>query len=102
MKEDLKEIILIGLGAVSLTSEKAKEMKDEMLKKGKEVFEQGKIANEELKHNIAEKIKENVTVVEEKTATKEDLKDIIKKMTAEEKKELLGLLKEKEKATNEK
>ena len=39
MKEDFKNIILMGLGAMSLTTEKAQEMKKELLKKGEEVYE---------------------------------------------------------------
>lgn len=94
MKEDLKNILLMGLGAMSLTSEKAKELKKELLEKGTKVYEDGKVANEELKHNIEKKIKENVTViVEEKELSKEDLVKRIHDMTSEEKEEILKLLK---------
>lgn len=94
MKEDLKNILLMGLGAMSLTSEKAKELKKELLEKGTKVYEDGKVANEELKHNIEKKIKENVTViVEEKELSKEDLVKKIYDMTSEEKEEILKLLK---------
>ena len=54
----------MGLGAMSLTNEKAKELKEELLKKGQELYEKGAVANEELKHNINEAIKDRVTVVE--------------------------------------
>lgn len=94
MKEDLKNILLMGLGAMSLTSEKAKELKKELLEKGTKVYEDGKVANEELKHNIEKKIKENVTViVEEKELSKEDLVKKVHDMTSEEKEEILKLLK---------
>ena len=98
MKEELKNIILMGLGVMSLTNEKAKELWSELLKKGSELYEKGKIANEELKHNIEQKIKENVTVVyEKKDVTKEDILDRINEMTPEEKKEIMNLLKDKSK-----
>jgi len=98
MKEELKNVILMGLGVMSLTNEKAKELKEELIKKGSELYEKGKVANEELKHNIEEKIKENVTVVyEKKEVTKEDILDKIKDMTPEEKKEIMAFLKEKQK-----
>ena len=98
MKEELKNIILMGLGVMSLTNEKAKELRSELLKKGSELYEKGKIANEELKHNIEQKIKENVTVVyEKKDVTKEDILDRINEMTTEEKKEIMNLLKDKSK-----
>lgn len=98
MKEDLKNIILMGLGVMSLTNEKAQDLKKELLEKGSELYEKGKVANEELKHNIQEKMKENVTVVYEKNeVTKDDIIDSIKKLSEEEKKEIMDALKEKPK-----
>ena len=94
MKEELKNIMLMGLGAMSLTTDKAKEIKNE-LEKGTKIYEEGKVANEELKHNIEEKIKENVTVVvENKEVTTEEVKEAIQKMSKEEKNEIMKLLKE--------
>ena len=50
----MKNIVLAGIGAVAVTSEKAKDVVDEMVKKGELTVEQGKVLNEELKHNIKE------------------------------------------------
>lgn len=102
MKEELKNIFLMGLGAMSMTNDKANELKKDLLQKGEEMLEAGKVANEELKHNIKEKMKENVTVVVEKDITKEKLKETIKSLSKEEKKELLELLKEETKKKDEK
>ena len=99
MKETLENIMLMGLGAMVMTSEKAKGLKEELLKKGEEAYKQGQELNEELKHNISEKIKENVTVtVEKKELTKEELIDKIKGLSEEDKKEILKLLKAKKDA----
>ena len=67
--EDLKKIMLAGIGAVEVTSEKSMELKDDLVKKGQVTVEQGKELNEELKRNIKAKVQDavNVTVV-----TKED------------------------------
>ncbi len=93
MKEDLKNIFLMGLGAMSLTSEKAKELKEQLLEKGNKLYQDGKVANEELKHNIEEKLKENVTVVvNKKEITKDDILEKVKTLTDEEKQELLNAL----------
>ena len=97
MKEDLKNILLMGLGARSLTNEKAKELKNDLLEKGNKLYNEGKVANEELKHNIENKIKENITVVvEQKDITKDDILKAIKDMSKEDKKEIVDLLKEKD------
>ncbi|WP_294350240.1 phasin family protein [uncultured Clostridium sp.] len=50
--EDLKKILLAGIGAVALTAEKSKELVDEFVKKGELTVQQGKVLNEELKRNI--------------------------------------------------
>ena len=45
MKETIKEVLLMGLGAMSLTGEKAKELKKELLEKGEEAYKEGTIKN---------------------------------------------------------
>ena len=102
MKEELKNIFLMGLGAMSMTNEKAQVLKQELLQKGEEMLEAGKVANEELKHNLKEKMKENVTVVVNEKISKENLAETIKSLSKEEKQELLNLLKEDTKEKNKK
>ena len=102
MKEELKNIFLMGLGAMSMTNDKATELKKELLQKGEEMLEAGKVANEELKHNLKEKMKENVSVVVKEEASKEKIKETIKNLSKEEKQELLNLLKEETKKKDEK
>ena len=94
MKETLENIMLMGLGAMAMTSEKAKDLKEELLKKGKEAYKSGQELNEELKHNIKEKMKDNITVTVEKAdLTKEELADKINELSEDDKKEILKLLK---------
>ncbi len=98
MKETLENVFLMGLGALAMTSERASELKEELLKKGEEAYKSGKALNEELKHNISEKIKENVTVVAvNPEMTKEDLAKEIEKLSDEDKKDMLNLLKKNKK-----
>lgn len=59
--DDLKKLLLAGVGAVALTAEKSKEVIEELVKKGELTVEQGKVLNEELKHNVAEKLREPIT-----------------------------------------
>ena len=102
MKEELKNIFLMGLGAMSMTNDKANELKKDLLQKGEEMLEAGKVANEELKHNLKETLKENVTVVVQEDVTPDKLKEGISKLSKEEKNELLKSLKEEEKKKDEK
>lgn len=100
MKENIKNVLLMGLGAISLTGEKAVELKKELLEKGESLYKEGAIKNEELKRDIKEKIKENATI-EVTTVTKEDIIDIIKGMTDEEKEEISELLKSRSEKNDE-
>lgn len=60
MSEEVKRIFLAGLGAVSATSEKSRQIVDELVKQGELTLEQGKTINEELKRNVKEKIREHL------------------------------------------
>ncbi len=84
LSDDLKKIILAGIGAAALTSEKAKQMIDEFVKKGELTVEQGKVLNEELKHNISRKIKESVTVSVTVPQSIDDIEKAVGNLTPEE------------------
>ena len=58
LSDDLKRAFLFGVGAIAKTTEKSKELIDELIEKGAITVEQGKSLNEELKHNLQEKILE--------------------------------------------
>ncbi|HJJ04685.1 MAG TPA: hypothetical protein OIM45_02225 [Clostridiaceae bacterium] len=92
MKENMKDVLLMGLGALSLTGEKANELKKELLERGESLYKEGSIKNEELKRSLKDKIKEN-TNIKVTTATKEEIVDIINSMSDEEKEEISSLLK---------
>lgn len=74
MKEDLKRIFFMGLGLMSETGDIIEEEKNKLFKKGEELYNKGLIANEELKHNLKEKLEPEENT---KKATKSSiLKDI--------------------------
>lgn len=58
LSDDLKRAFLFGVGAIAKTTEKSKELIDELIEKGAITVEQRKSLNEELKHNLQEKILE--------------------------------------------
>ena len=62
LSEGLRKLVLAGIGAVAATKEKSEGILDELVKKGELTVEQGKVLNEELKHNIKDAIRENVTL----------------------------------------
>ena len=85
--EDLKKIMLAGIGAVAVTSEKSMELIDDLVKKGQVTVEQGKELNEGLKRNIKTKVQDtinehvNVTVV---TKGDENILDKLDTLSEEE------------------
>ena len=78
LSDNLKKIFLAGIGAVAVTAEKSKDLLDEMVEKGELTVEQGKVLNEELKHNVKKKV--NAL----KPASAEELSDLLDKMTPEQ------------------
>lgn len=84
----LKKLLLAGVGTVAVTAEKSKEILDELVKKGELTVEQGKVLNQELKHNIKETIKTKTTPAPTPEAPKEDIKDTLAKLSPEQLAEL--------------
>lgn len=100
LNEGLKKILLAGVGAVAVTAETAKDVVDNLVKKGELTVEQGKVLNEELKQNAKEKVKEHVSV----TVVKEykDAMDAVSHMDPDELAALKAKIAEAEKANEEK
>lgn len=82
--DEAKKIFLAGLGAAAITAEKSKQMVDELVKKGELTIEQGKVLNEQLKHNVSEKVKEHVTVNVTVSGDVDSVKKAIEKMSPED------------------
>ena len=84
--DNIKKVILIGIGAMASTAEKSKEIVDDLVRKGEITAQQGKTLNEELKHKIKENvetIKENVSSAiapEKKEKKEEEINDVISKL----------------------
>lgn len=83
LTDGLKKILLAGIGTVAVTAEKSKDVLDELVKKGELTVEQGKVLNEELKHNIKKTVKDNVNV-SVKAFSPEELTELLGKMTPEQ------------------
>lgn len=99
LSDDLKKVFLFGVGAIAKTSEKSKELIDELIEKGAITVEQGKNLNEELKHNLQEKI-----IEKEKELNSELISQIkdMKNLSDEDIKILKEKIAEVEKEKNEK
>ncbi|WP_313468009.1 hypothetical protein [Carnobacterium sp.] len=79
--DDLKKIILAGIGGATLTYEKAEEMLDKLVGKGKLTVEQGKLLNQEL----IRKKKEHGS---EETLSKEAVRELVETMETAQRKEI--------------
>ena len=77
LTDGLKKILLAGIGTVAVTAEKSKEVLDEMVKRGELTVEQGKVLNQELKHNIKDTVKKNVNV-SVKPQSPEELEELLR------------------------
>ena len=81
--EGIKKLLLAGIGTAAVTAEKSNEVLDVLVKKGELTVEQGKVLNQELKHNIKESVKKNVNVTF-KPSDPDELKDVLGKMTPDQ------------------
>ncbi len=94
LSDDMKKLVLLGIGAVALTAEKSKKLVDELVKKGELSVEQGRVLNEELKHHVKEKVegakeacaKQRMERLQEqvKTLSKEELEQLKAAILAQE------------------
>lgn len=87
LSESMKKIILAGIGAAATSAEKSKELLDELVKKGELTVEQGKVLNEELKHNV----KKTVTGEKEERDAADILKDLSPEQIAALKEQLVKM-----------
>lgn len=74
MMNELKNLLLAGLGSAAYTYEKASKLIEDMVQKGKLTMDEGKELSEELKRNIKDKV-EDV-----KPLTKDDLVSTLSQM----------------------
>lgn len=91
--EDLRKLLLVGIGAVAITAEKSKEVVEDLVKKGELTVEQGKVLNEELKHNVAEKLRQPLNV--------ETVEQDLQKMDVDDLEKLKQKIEELQKSKNE-
>lgn len=103
--ENVKKLLLAGIGAVATTAEKSSELLDEMVKKGELTVEQGKALNQELKHNIKKTMQEKTS--DKETDKTDEMDAFLEKMTPEEMERLkeklaaMESLEEREEGTDE-
>lgn len=81
MMDDIKNVLLAGIGSAACTYEKASKLVDEMVAKGRLTINEGKELSEELKRNVkntTDKVAEKVS--DAKPLTKEDMASLLKQM----------------------
>lgn len=78
MFNELKNIMLAGIGSAAYTYEKANKLIDNMVEKGKLTIDEGKELSQELKRTIATKTKDSPEKI--KPLTKEDMKELLSQM----------------------
>ncbi|MBQ3378455.1 MAG: aspartyl beta-hydroxylase [Clostridia bacterium] len=88
---DVKKLLLASLGAAAMTAEKAKDITDELVKKGEITLEQGKTLNEELSRRLK---RDSAPASDSDEPTADDVMKMLKKLSPEELLTLQGRLDE--------
>jgi polyhydroxyalkanoate synthesis regulator phasin len=78
--------LLAGVGAVATTYEKASEVVDELVQKGRLTVDEGKELSEELKRNFTTKATEKINEI--KSVNKESLEKVISELGYVKKEEI--------------
>ena len=91
--ENLRKLILAGVGVAAVTKEKGADVLNELVKKGELTVERGKILNEELKRDAAAKVKEAVANIQSPEPV-EKIMGRVDDMTPEERAALKAKLEE--------
>lgn len=76
--DELKKILLAGLGSIAYTYEKSSTFVEELVQKGKLTVDEGKELSQELKRNFKDKSDEISNKI--MPLTKEDLKSVLEEM----------------------
>ena len=80
--EEVKKLLLAGIGAAATTVEKSEEILDDLIRKGELTVEQGKILNQELKRTVRETTqKKDKEDVQDKEV---DFEEFVKSLSPEE------------------
>jgi len=90
--DTMKKVILAGIGAAAQTTEKAQALLNDMVKKGELTVEQGKVLNQELRHDLGEKRKENRADTESGADKKETVSKLLQDLSVEDLKALKAKL----------
>jgi polyhydroxyalkanoate synthesis regulator phasin len=56
INEDVRKVMMAGLGALSVLAEKTQETVESLAKKGEEALDHGQVLNERLRHKIKQAI----------------------------------------------
>ena len=82
--DELRKILMAGVGAVAVTAEKTKEIVDGLIEKGELTVEQGKVVSDEFCKNVSERV--------ERAAKKVDMSALMMKLSPEELEHLKELI----------
>lgn len=84
ISDDLRKLMMAGLGAVNLAAEKTQETVDVLAKRGEEALAQGKVLNERLRHEIQEAVSGNEDKSEAKKPSLDTVLDGLAHLTPDE------------------
>ena len=89
LTENVKKLLLLGIGAAATTAEKSKDIIDDLVKKGEITVDQGKVLNKELKRKASNKVSDAMLNRVEKLSKEERdaLKAKLAELDSEEEKE---------------
>lgn len=90
LSDDVRKVMMAGIGALSTVAEKTQETIDSLAKKGETALEHGQVLNERLRHKIRQAFQEGEADVK---SAKDEILKALDRLTPEELKEVKEKLK---------
>ncbi len=90
INEDVRKVMMAGLGALSVLAEKTQETVESLAKKGEEALDHGQVLNERLRHTIKQAIHDEKP---ETQPGKDDILSALDRLSPEELREIKEKLK---------
>jgi polyhydroxyalkanoate synthesis regulator phasin len=87
VNDDVRKVMMAGIGALSAVAEKTQDVIEALAKKGEEALENGQVLNEKLRHKISKALEQDEWKVK-KTPDKKAVLDALDSLTPDELKEV--------------
>ena len=90
VNDDVRKVMMAGIGAMSALAEKTQETVDSLAQKGEEALDKGQVLNERLRRTIQKAVRDEAP---EPKPGKDEILEVLERLSPEDRKEIKEKLK---------